>query len=407
MSNTIKITDLCAKDGAAAFETEAAFFHTLDRGWEPEFKQSSYSPGDTIRIKRTARFSAVESAIATPEDIVEDSISVTLRQFNVSTRWTDLEKQLSLNPNKLSERVFQPLGQELVATVESTIAEVMAKYSTLDAGNSPGTVLGAPRAIADGVARIREQRCPMNEDIYAALTYTAKAALWDNTKNLSDPSGRISNEYMAARMKNIAGANSFATPSIYRLANGTQVNSDTALVSGSLVAGTSIILKSAGASKTWTAGMAFNVAGVYEVDPQTKATLPSLKVFRAATAGTTDGSGDGTVTITEAIVLSGTLQNVSGNGGTDPAVTWFNASAASRSSYQNLIYHKKSVALIALPLALPEGSTGLAAMKTIDGIPVKSEFWRDAGNHKEYIRQDVLIGIGVLRGNWISTGWGE
>jgi hypothetical protein len=406
MSNTIKITDLCAKDGAAAFETEAAFFQTLDRGWEPEFKQASYSPGDTIRIKRTARFNAVESSVASPEDIVEDTISVTLRQFNVSTRWTDLEKQLSLNPAKLSERVFQPLGQELVATVESTIAEVMAKYSTLDAGNTPGTVLGAPRAIADGVARIREQRCPMNEDIFAALTYTAKAALWDNTKSLSDPSARVSNEWMNARMKNIAGANAFATPSIYRLTNGTIVNSDVSL-SVILVAGATQTMTSVGVSKTVTAGMQFTIPDVFEVDPQTKTALPSLKMFRVAAAATSTAGEALTITLTEPVVLTGSTQNVSGAGAGGQTVTWYGATAASRSFYQNLIYHKKSVALIALPLALPEGDAGLARMKTIDGIPVKSEFWRDAGNHKEYIRQDVLIGIGVLRGNWIATGWGE
>lgn len=406
MPNTIKITDLCAKDGAAAFETESAFFHTLDRGWEPEFKQSSYSPGDSIRIKRTARFSAVESAVATPEDIVEDSITVTLRQFNVSTRWTDLEKQLSLTPSKLSERVFQPLGQELVATVESTIAEVMAKGSLLDAGNTPGTVLGAPRAVADAVARIREQRCPMNEDIFGALTYTSKAALWDNTKSLSDASAKMSNEYMGARMKNIAGANCFSTPSIYRLTNGTILNSDTSL-SVALVAGTTQTMTSVGATKTVTAGMMFTIADVYDVDPQTKQALPHLKRFRVASLAESSGGGALTVVLTEAVVLSGTTQNVSGAGAGGQAVTWYGASSASLSYYQNLFYHKKSVALIALPLALPEGGAGLAAMKTIDGIPVKSEFWRDAGNHKEYIRQDVLIGIGVLRGNWIATGWGE
>lgn len=406
MSNTIKITDLCAKDGAAAFETEAAFFHTLDRGWEPEFKQSSYSPGDTIRIKRSARFNAVESAVATPEDIVEDTISVTLRQFNVSTRWTDLEKQLSLTPSKLSERVFQPLGQELVATVEATIAEIMAKNSLLDAGNSPGSVLGAPRAIADAVARIREQRCPMSEDIYAALSYTAKAALWDNTKNLSDPAGRISNEYAMARMKNIAGANAFSTPSIYRLVNGTGVNSDASL-SVILIAGATQTMTSVGASKTFLAGQAFTISDVFEIDPQTGTALPSLKVFRLSASATSTGGEALTVVLTEAVVLTGSLKNVSGAGAGSVAATWFNGTASGKSSYQNLIYHKKSVALIALPLALPEGNAGLAQMKTIDGIPVKSEFWRDAGNHREYIRQDVLIGIGILRGNWIATGWGE
>lgn len=404
MSNTLKITDLCARDGAAAFETESQFFHTLDRSWEPEFKQTSYSPGDTIRIKRKARFNAVESAVATPEDITQDTISVTLRQFNVSTRWTDLEKQLSMP--KLSEDVFQPLGQELVATVESLIAEVMAKNSILDAGNSPGSVLGAPRAIADAVARIREQRCPMSEDIFAALSYTAKAALWDNTKNLSDPAGRISNEYAKARMKNIAGANAFSSPSIYRLANGTGVNSDASL-SVALIAGTTQTMTSVGISKTFTAGMAFTIADVYEIDPQTGTSLPSLKVFRLSALATSSGAEALTVVLTEAVVLTGSLKNVSGAGAGSATVTWFNATASGKASYQNLIYHKKSVALIALPLALPEGNAGLAQMKTIDGIPVKSEFWRDAQNHKEYVRQDVLVGIGILRPNWIATGWGE
>jgi hypothetical protein len=56
-------------------------------------------------MRRPARFSVVQSTVATPENIIEDSVTMTVLPYNVSTLWTDLEKQLSLNPDKLAELV--------------------------------------------------------------------------------------------------------------------------------------------------------------------------------------------------------------------------------------------------------------------------------------------------------------
>jgi hypothetical protein len=368
MAAVIEITDLSAKDGAAAFHTEAAFVNTVDRSWEPEFKQTSYYPGQTIRIRRPAQFSAVESEIATPEFITEDEVSVTLRQFNVATLWTDIQKQLHIGKAKLSERVFQPMASELVATVESLIAQEIAENAMLDAGNTPGTVMGSFQNIADARARIMEQRPPKNQDIFGGLSYTSEAALLNNNKSLPNPVAQISNMFLKAKINSMAGVNLFGSPSVYRLLNGTIVNSDTSL-SVALIAGTTQTMTSVGASKTVTAGMAFTIADVYEIDPQTKTQLPSLKVFRVAAAATSTGGGGLTVVLTEAV--------------------------------------RQSTALVMLPLALPEGGAGLASMSTKDGIPVKTEFWRDAGNHKEYLRMDVLVGCAVVRPNWIAVGWGE
>lgn len=407
MSNIIEITDLCAKEGVAEFETEAMFVNTVDRSWEPEFKQSAYEPGTQIRVRRPARYVATEGEVASVQDHKEDHIDLTLRQFHVATRWRDVEKQLSLGPKKLAERVFRPMANELMSKVETFIAQTMAEGALLDAGNTPGVVPGSFASMADGMARLLEQRPGQSSEVFGALTYTSQARLLDNTKAIPNPTTTLSSQYVKGKVKNIAGINTFGSPSIYRLENGTQVNSDTPLVNGTLVHGTNtIILKSAGASKTWTKGMALKVAGVYEIDPQSRQALPHLKVFRAASAGTTDGSGDGTVTITEYIYTSGTLQNVSGAGSTDAAVTWMNGGAASSKSYQNLIYVPRSYAFVALPLALPE-IKGLATIRDEYGIPIKSEFWRDGGNSKEYLRMDILIAGAVTRGQWIAANWGE
>jgi len=42
MANTIITTDLAAKEAVAEFHTEGMLVNTVDRGWEPEFKQSEF-----------------------------------------------------------------------------------------------------------------------------------------------------------------------------------------------------------------------------------------------------------------------------------------------------------------------------------------------------------------------------
>lgn len=406
MSNTITVTDLAAKTAVAAFHAKGMLPNTVFRGYEAEYKDGGYETGESIRVRKPSRYSVVDGSTATPEDIVEDSVTITVAQKNVSTRWTSIEKQLKLNPKKLAERVFVPMANALIRKVEIDGFEALAKASVVDAGNTPGAPAASFLTYADAVARLQDMLVPDLDDIYGAVTPSTQARILDNNKGLSNPSAQIANQYVKGRVKDIAGVNMYASQSIYRLANGTQVNSDTATVNGSLVAGTSVIIASGGVSKTWTAGQAFTVAGVYAVDPETRTALPWLKVFRTASAGTTDGSEDGTITITETIVLSGNRQNVSGNGGTNPAVTWLNGTTASASSYQNLIYHKMGAAFVGLPMVLPE-QKGLASIKTYDGISIRAEVVRDGITDAEILRMDVLYGWKALRPEWIATAWGE
>lgn len=406
MSNTITVTDLAAKTAVAAFHAKGMLPNTVFRGYEAEYKDGGYETGESIRVRKPARFSVVDGATAEAEDIVEDSVTITVAQKNVSTRWTSIEKQLKLNPKKLAERVFVPMANALIRKVEIDGFEALAKASVVDAGNAPGAPAASFLCYADAVARLQDMLVPDLDDIYGAVTPSTQARILDNNKGLSNPSALISNQYVKGRVKDIAGVNMYASQSIYRLANGTQVNSDTPVVSGSLTAGTSIAIKSAGISKTWTAGQAFTVAGVYAVDPETRVALPWLKVFRTASAGTSDGSENGTITITETIVLTGSRKNVSGNGGTDPAVSWLNGTTASASSYQNLIYHKMGAAFVGLPMVLPE-QKGLASIKTYDGISIRAEVVRDGINDAEILRMDILYGWKALRPEWIATAWGE
>lgn len=406
MANAIVTTDLAAKSAVKGFVTKGKYLNTVDRSWEPEFKQTGYDPGTTIRLRRPARFTAVQSSTATPQDITEDTVSLTLLPYNVSVPWTDLEKQLSLRPEKLEERVFKPMVNTLVAKVETVLAQTMAEGSILDAGNTPGTVPANFRSASDAMARLMEQRVPDEEEIFGGYSFTAQSGLLDNTKALPNPTTQIGNQFLTGKLKNIAGVNVFGSPSVYRLTNGTILNSSTPLINGAVSSGSSVVMDAAGVSKTVTKGMAFTVANVYEVDPQTYTTLPKLKVFRVAAATTTDGSGNLTVTVTEPIYTTGTLKNVSAALADNAAVTWYNGGSASSTSYQNLIYSPASTAAVFLPPTMPE-IKGLASIKTYDGIPVKAEFWRDAQNHQEYLRMDILLGVKVVRGNWIATAWGE
>jgi hypothetical protein len=71
----------------------------------------------------------------------------------------------------------------------------------------------------------------------------------------------------------------------------------------------------AAAAARVVAGDVFTIAGVFDVNPVTKATLPILKQFVVKANGSSDGSGNLTLTIAPQIITSGAFQTVFGGSG--------------------------------------------------------------------------------------------
>jgi hypothetical protein len=149
----------------------------------------------------------------------------------------------------------------------------------------------------------------------------------------------------------------------------------------------------------WTAAAAarvavgdvFTIAGVFDVNPVTKAVLPILKQFVVAPGSTlaSDAGGNLTMTIAPQIITSGAFQNVSVVPANGAALTF--VGAASTSYTNNLFFDKNAFALCMVPMVRPPGSVDCSRVSK-NGISIRVIPYYDGTNDVSNWRLDCIFG---------------
>ena len=169
-----------------------------------------------------------------------------------------------------------------------------------------------------------------------------------------------------------------------------QVGSFTNMNSMSLVVDTG--------TKTIKEGDVFTIAGVFEVHPETKVTLGSLRQFTVLA----DATGAGTLTVSPAIIASGPYQNCSNGAANDQALTF--VGAASTAYNQSLLFQKGFACFATADLVMPTG-IDFSSRQVFDGISMRMVRDYDIVKDRFLTRLDVLYGYKVLRPQLATKVW--
>jgi hypothetical protein len=110
----------------------------------------------------------------------------------------------------------------------------------------------------------------------------------------------------------------------------------------------------AAAAARVVAGDVFTIANVFDVNPVTKATLPILKQFVVKANGSSDGSGNLTLTIAPQIITSGAFQTCSAAPADNAALTF--VGTANTNYTNNLFFDRNAFALVTVPMVKPPGA---------------------------------------------------
>jgi hypothetical protein len=143
------------------------------------------------------------------------------------------------------------------------------------------------------------------------------------------------------------------------------------------------------ASTTIKKGDVFTIAGVFAVNPVTKATLAYLQQFVVTADVTADGSGNATLSIAPAIITSGAFQSVSAAPADNAALT--KVGSGSTNYPQNLVFHKNAFALVMVPMVKPPGAVDVAR-ESYKGLSVRVIPYYDGTNDVSNFRLDILYG---------------
>lgn len=397
MANTTLTADIVAKEAVMVLDNNLVMAKNVFRGYEEDFTKriNGYKVGDTISIRKPADFTVRDGPVMSTQDVIEGKTQIVVNKLKgVDFQFTS--QDLTLRIEDLSERVIKPALIQLANQIDR---DLMALYASVPSWvGAPGATVKNYKDFALAPERLDEGAVPTDErcailspaDHWGLLGSQTALYIQDAAKGAyrNGSLGTIGglDTYMSQNVPTHTVGVATGTP----LVNGADQKSAYAavkdsnqqvLVTDGWTASTNGILK---------AGDVFTIAGVFAVNPVTKARLPFLRQFVVVSDADADGAGNATLTISPAIIDSGAFQTVSNAPADNAAITV--AGAGGGTYRQNLAFHKNAFSLVMVDLESPPGAVEVAR-RAYNGTRVRVIPVYDGVNDVSKWRLDVLYGV--------------
>lgn len=388
MANTSLTISMITKESLRVLENNLAFAKGVNRDYDDQFAVGGAKIGDTINIRKPARYVGRTGTALAVEDHTETAVPLQLgTQFGVDLNFTS--KELTLHIDEFSDRIIKPA----MSTVANKLdADGLALYkSVYNAVGTPGTTPTALKTYLQAGAVMDYEACPRDNNRSLVIDPTAQVEIVDSLKSLFQSSDQIMKQYEQGNMGQAAGYKwsmdqNVAVHQVGPLGG-------TPLVNAAGQTGASLVTNgwTAAAASRLKAGDTFTIAGVFAVNPKTRATTGQLRRFVVTADVSSDALGNATIPISPSIVISGAFQTVTASPGAGAAITVLGG--ANQLTPVNLAYHKNAFVLGCADLLLPKG-VDMAARVSDKQLGLSARMVRayDINNDKFPCRFDILYG---------------
>ena len=408
VSNTLLTNSVITNEALRVLRNKFVLVSRSQRNVDELFGQVGYKNGSTINVRIPVRFvSAIGSGINT-NNSVETNTSLTIQQRNIGMAYSS--KDLTLSIDLFKERFIEPAMAQLASDIDQDgfalfyQAQSLATPGAISATTGPAAFTGADLAtlkpFLDAKARLAEQACPQDDQLYCAVTPSTSAGVVDGLKTLFQSATEIAEQYKRGLMGLAGGLEWVQAQTLPSFTTGTRTNV-TPLVDGDQSGG-SLLLKGTGTSVTAKQGDMFVVSNadvtknIYAINPLTRISTGKLQVFTVQAGVTGGGGGDMTVTVTPAVSVTAPNQTVSQIFKDGSTITWIGA--ASTTTDVNLVWHKDAflVAFCDLDTDLP-GAEAYIARDTESKIALRMVRQYNSETDLVVSRLDVLYGWKLVR----------
>jgi hypothetical protein len=400
MSNSLLTPSVIAKEMLLQFKNGMGFSRNVDKSYSKDFAKKGAKIGSSERIRKPNRFTTTSGANYSAQDVTEDSFTLTIdTQKHVDFEF--LSSDLTLTVDDFSERYAKPAALALVNQVDLD-GTTKAVKNVANAAGTAGTTPSAILTYLEGIQKIYESAGPQDDMYSYIINPAAQTKIVDALKGLFADQSEISKQYKRGIMGIAAGGEWYMSQNLYAYTSGAQ--GGTPLTSGTQTEGASTLVTkgwTAAAANRLKAGDVFTIAGINKVNPITKQDTGQLQQFVATADFASDGSGNGSVSISPPLYssASGSLQNISALPADGTAMTILQG--ASTVTANNLVMHKSAFSLAYVPLEMPQGVDFSAVETDPDtGISLRLARQWDITSDKFKTRVDVMYGWGIARPEW-------
>lgn len=398
MANVLINPSIIAKEALFQLENNLVMGDKVHREYKNEFVKI----GNTVTIRRPTQFVATAGATRVNQDVHEPTTSIVIdNRQHVS--WTFSAQDLTLTIEEYSERYIKPAMITLANTVDLALTTLAAE-SFFNQVGTPGSTPADFGAIAAVAQRMDEMAIP--DDMQRCLVLNP-AARW----TIADGLGAVFNAEITGdtirrgRLGEIANFQIYGDQNIIAQQVGTYSGTPLAEIApaitnpntaggGNVTSAIQIDGMTGTVTDALRKGDVLTFAGCNAVNPVSKVDTGRLAEWVVtANADTTAGVvvalvypsfNDGTVSSTAAFQNCTALP-------LDTAVVTIKGSSGV--SYpQNLAFHKNALALVMVPIELPDSAV-FKARADWRGYSIRVVKAYDIDEDEEIIRLDILFGV--------------
>jgi hypothetical protein len=389
MSNTLSVIDMVTRESLRLAHEKLTFLGTIDRSYDDSYSKVGAKIGDTLRVRNPNQYvRRTGSRVMNVQEQDESTQTITVAtQDGVDMRFNSAE--LSLSIDDLSKRYIEPAVSALVAGIEGDVlADLTKKVYNLT--GTAGTVVGASgdiSALTAARAKLNQMLAPKSERA-VQLDSVTMGSVVNGAKTLFHDGTQVKEAFREGHYSRNAMADWYENEKTWTMTNGSDVAA--ALDTYTVVNGDADLTVASFA--TPTAGMVFEIAGVYAVHPETKVAYSHLQQFTVLAGSTATN-----LLISPTIYLTGPKQNVSAAPTTTAVLTF--VGSASVGYRQNLMYHKDAFTFVTADLPLMDDALK-CVRRNQDGLAIRVWQGSDIRNDELLLRLDILYGWKALRPEW-------
>ncbi len=425
MANALITSQVVTNDVLRIAHNASAFLGNMNT----EFKEAwtgEYKPGNTLNARRPVQFTHRTGSAANVQDVTESSTPIVIQpELGVDFAISSNDLALSVGSNgqvskEFKNRYLLPAGLKIAAILDFSIGTII-KNGAHQLVGTPGTPPATFADLLNSAVPLDRMSVPRDGNRMAAIEPGANANIVAGISSLFNNQSVLGEQYKTGIIKTSAGLD---------IAMSQNVPSHTVgpLGGAPLTNGANQGLTNAGATDNplalnmslitngWTAAVAvrlnqgdtFTIAGIFSVNPETKASTGVLQSFvvigpTAAAPGpvSSDVAGNLTMAISPCIIAGGAYQNVTARPGTGVALT-ITSGVANTTYTQNIVWHRNAITFVSPKQETPGGMDMAYQASLADEGGISLRFVRgfDINLNRFVSRFDVLWGAAVVLPNF-------
>lgn len=397
MGNSLLTDSIITKECLMELKNQLTFTKSMNRQYDDKFANSGAKVGDTINIRKPARYVANDGPTLIIQDSQDESVPMTLDQHkHVGMAFS--QKDLTLSIDAFKDRYIKPAITTLANAVDYYAFSTMYKKVPQSVGVPSASAFPSTlKGFTQGKAKMATLGAPV-DDLTACVDPLVEASLVEGLKGLFQSSEQIKNQYEKGVMGIAAGAKFKMSQNVPKHLSGAPVGSPAIKTTVSTQGQATIDADGITGSITgcYKEGDVITIGGVYAVNPQTKQSTGELKQF-VVTATTNSVSNEiASLPISPAIYTTGAYQNVDAFPVDGAAIQLFGhaSSYGGLTVPQNMLYHPDAFVLGCADIVLPKGMAMAARASDPDsGLSIALVRGFDIVNYREITRLDIIFGV--------------